>query len=111
MSPKHDYVFEITIDDEGNTQTLHAKKCPYSIFKAVRPLLVNDQEKALQILIQNLIIEDDREAAKRILDSDELIPIQGLEDAFAQILQPMEAVVKKNSSTAKLNTTKTVKEE
>jgi len=107
MSPNHDYVFEIALDAEGNTQKLHVKKCTYSVFKAVRPLLQNNADKAIRVLITNLVVSEDQDVALRLLDSDELIPIQSMEDAFAQILSPVEATVKKSSTMQKSVTKKT----
>ena len=101
-----DHIAEIAVNHEGETEAVRIKEIPYSIYKAARPLLKDNPDKAISLFVKNCVVKEDQAKCNKWIQEDKLVPVMSLEEAFGQLLMPMDTLVKKNLKNTKLTSTK-----
>lgn len=91
----HEWSMTIHVDRGGSTETIRCREIGYDVFKASRSYLASDPEKAMKILVNDVVISEDKDKALAILDSNNFIALTSMEDAFSQMITPIPAEIKK----------------
>jgi hypothetical protein len=90
------YELTIATDKDGGSITVTIKDIDYPLFKAVRELLITDIEKALRIIMKDIVI-DEKEKAEvfKHMDSGNMVFMVSLEDGIGALIEPVRAILKK----------------
>lgn len=92
----YDWSMTVWLDREQKEYiTIRGIKIGFSVYKAVKPYFSADPDKALRILVNDVVINEDKQKALDVLDSDNFEGISSMESGFATFVSPMPAEVKK----------------